>query len=141
MNRQPKERLVYTAAAFLLLCYALSARAFDVTLPYPAEVGLLQEGDKGFVFRRAPGNQRLYTYDLDHESRSFCNGGCERAWPPVFAPASAHAMGQWSVIRRDDGQLQWAYRGHPVYSLLNDSPNDPKGDGEGGVWRLLPYEK
>jgi predicted lipoprotein with Yx(FWY)xxD motif len=78
---------------------------------------------------------------MDRDGRSLCNGGCANAWAPVLAPASARALGQWSVIRRDDGKLQWAYRGHPVYSLLDDTPNHPKGDGKAGVWHLLPYEK
>jgi predicted lipoprotein with Yx(FWY)xxD motif len=50
-------------------------------------------------------------------------------------------MGDWTVIRRDNGLLQWAYRGKPVYSMFHDAPNTPRGDGEGGVWHLLPYEK
>ena len=50
-------------------------------------------------------------------------------------------MGDWSVIRRDDGTQQWAYHGKPVYSLFHDAPNKPVGDGEGGVWHVLPYEK
>jgi predicted lipoprotein with Yx(FWY)xxD motif len=141
MNRKSRERLVCTASVLLLICHGPSARAFDIALPYPAEVSLSQDGDKGFVYRSCPGSQRLYTYDLDHDGRSFCNAACADAWPPVIAPASARALGQWSVIRREDGRLQWAYRGHPVYSLLNDAPNHPKGDGKGGVWHLLPYEK
>jgi predicted lipoprotein with Yx(FWY)xxD motif len=115
--------------------------AFDANLPYPSEVALSEEGDHGFVFRRFPGSQRLYIYDLDPVGRSACNAGCSSARPPVIAPASAKAMGEWTTIRRDDGQLQWAYRGHPVYSLFHDAPNEPHGDGEGGVWHVLPYEK
>jgi predicted lipoprotein with Yx(FWY)xxD motif len=129
------------AAALLVVCGIAPVRAFDANLPYPAEVALSEEGDHGFVFRRFPGSQRLYTYDLDRGGRSYCNAGCASARPPVVAPASAKAMGDWTVVRRDDGQLQWAYRGQPVYSLFHDAPKDPAGDGEGGVWHLLPYEK
>ena len=50
----------------LLFFLGTPARAaFDVALPYPTEVALSEEGDKGFVFRRFPGAQRLYIYDLD----------------------------------------------------------------------------
>ena len=126
----------------ILVLYGAPARAaFDVALPYPTEVALSEEGDKGYVFRRFPGAQRLYTYDLDHGGQSYCNQGCEGARPPVIAPATAHPLGEWSVVRRYDGRLQWAYRGHPVYSLFHDAPSSPTGDGEGGVWHLLPYEK
>jgi predicted lipoprotein with Yx(FWY)xxD motif len=129
------------AAAFLVLSSLPVRAAFDANLPYPAEVALSEEGDHGFVFRRFPGSQRLYVYDLDHDGRSYCNGGCASARPPVIAPVSAQPMGDWTLARRDDGQLQWAYRGHPVYSFFHDAPNDPRGDGEGGIWHLLPYEK
>jgi len=130
------------AAALLIVCGGASAwAAFDATLPYPTEVALSEVGDKGFVFVRFPGAQRLYTYDLDRAGRSFCNEGCDSAHPPILAPAGAKPLGEWTTIRRDDGLLQWAYRGQPVYSLFHDSPNAPHGDGEGGVWHLLPYEK
>ena len=132
---------VPATAVFLVLCGTTASLAFDAGLPYPGEVALSEEGDAGFVYRRFPGSQRLYTYDMDRGGRSYCNAGCASARPPVVAPASANAMGDWSVIRRDDGQLQWAYRGHPVYSMFHDDPKHPAGDGEDGVWHLLPYEK
>ena len=141
MKRGPAGKFLCTATVFLALCGGLPAWAFDIGLPYPGQVSLSEDGDKGFVYRSCPGSQRLYTYDLDRDGRSLCNGACANAWPPVLAPASAHPLGQWSAIRRDDGKLQWAYRGRPVYSLLNDSLTQPKGDGRGGVWHLLPYEK
>src|SRR4051794_33092331 len=127
---------------FLLLAVPGVARAapFDANLPYPTEVALSQEKD-GYVFRRFPGTQRLYTYDLDPEGRSACNGSCASARPPILAPANAKPLGDWNVIRRDDGTQQWPYRGKPVYSMFHDAPNKPVGDGEGGVWHLLPYEK
>jgi len=139
MKRLGRQALVLLPIAIL---YGAPARAaFDVASGYPTEVALSEEGDKGYIFRRFPGGQRLYTYDTDHAGRSYCNEGCEGAHPPVIAPASAKAMGQWTVIRRYDDRLQWVYRGHPVYSLFHDAPNDPHGDGEGGVWHILPYEK
>jgi predicted lipoprotein with Yx(FWY)xxD motif len=133
---------VEAAAVLMILCGGAPARAaFDATLPYPAEVALSEEGAKGFVFVRFPGAQLLYTYDPDRAGRSFCNEGCSSAHPPILAPADAKPIGDWTAIRRDDGPLQWAYRGHPVYTLFHDSPNQPHGDGEGGVWHLLPFEK
>jgi hypothetical protein len=86
-------------------------------------------------------NGALYTYDQDRAGRSFCNEGCQSARPPILAPAGSKPMGDWTVIRRDNGLLQWAYRGSPVYSMFHDAPNAPRGDGEGGVWHLLPIEK
>jgi predicted lipoprotein with Yx(FWY)xxD motif len=131
------------AATSLLTVYGVAPvwAAFDATLPYPAEVALSEVGDKGYVYVRFPGAQRLYTYDLDHAGRSFCNEGCVSARPPILAPAGSKPLGDWTVIRRDDGLLQWVYRGNPVYTLFHDAPNAPHGDGEGGVWHLVPIEK
>ena len=114
----------------------------DFNLPYPEQVGLTDEGDKGYVFRRCPGNQRLYTYDLDTPLRSACKDACLQAWEPLPAAPSAKPLGQWTIIRSDNGQGQWAYRGKPVYTLIGDLPYKPQGDGQdGGKWHLLPYEK
>jgi predicted lipoprotein with Yx(FWY)xxD motif len=137
-------RKLATAAAVSLWTVFWTApvwAAFDATLPYPAEVALSEVGDKGYVYVRFPGAQRLYTYDLDRAGRSFCNEGCVSARPPILAPAGSKPLGDWTVIRRDDGLLQLAYRGSPVYTLFHDAPNAPHGDGEGGVWHLLPIEK
>lgn len=114
----------------------------DLNAPYPEQVGLTDEGAKGYVFRRCPGNQRLYTYDLDTPLRTACNGACQASWTPVPAAPTAKPLGQWTIIRGENGQGQWAYRGRPVYTLVNDPPYAPKGDGkEDGKWHLLPYEK
>ena len=104
--------------------------ALDFNLPYPEQVGLTDEGDKGYVFRRCPSNQRLYTYYLDTPLRSTCNAACQASWMPVPAAPTAKPLDKW------------AYRGKPVYTLLGDPPYKPKGDGlENGNWHLLPYEK
>ena len=117
------------------------AQAFDISLRYPSEVALSQEGDKGYVFRRFPGSQRLYTYDRDDRGHSACNVGCDGAHTPVYAPDGAKPMDEWGIINRDDGTRQWSYRGKPVYTGFHDAPGDPRDDGEDGVWHLVPYEK
>ena len=110
--------------------------------PYPPEVSLADENSKGFVYRFSRTSQRLYTYDADHDGRSSCTGRCEKTWSAVLAPASAEALGLWTLIPRSRGTRQWAYRGHPVYTLIGDVPNEPKGDGkENGKWHLVAYEK
>ena len=111
----------------------------DVRIGYPAQVALSDEGAKGFIYRRFPGSQRLYTYDMDSATHSACNEGCYQARPPVVAPSTSKPVGDWSIVTRDDGLNQWAYKGKPVYTFFHDDPGAPSGDGEGGVWHLLPY--
>jgi predicted lipoprotein with Yx(FWY)xxD motif len=106
---------------------------------HPEEVALVDEGERGFVYRRFPGGQRLYTFELDPPGRSRCNAGCEGGWPPVPVGADAAEVGAWTIVRRHDGSRQWALQGRPVYTRFHDSPENPSGHGFHGQWRLVPY--
>ena len=81
----------------------------------------------------------LYTFDKDTAGggRSVCNGPCAANWPPLLAAADAKAQGDYSIITRDDGTKQWAYKGKPLYLWVKDSkPGDRTGDGFNNAWRL-----
>jgi len=81
----------------------------------------------------------LYVFDKDTagSGKSVCNGPCAMNWPPLAAAAGAASSGDWSVIARDDGAKQWAYKGKPVYFWAKDQKaGDRTGDGFNGVWRL-----
>lgn len=79
----------------------------------------------------------LYTFDKDPAGKSVCNGPCATNWPPLKATAGATAGSDWSVVTRDDGSKQWAYKGKPVYFWVKDQKaGDRTGDGFNGVWRL-----
>jgi predicted lipoprotein with Yx(FWY)xxD motif len=59
---------------------------------------------------------------------------CAQLWPPVFAATDAKPIGKWTLLRRPDGERQWAYDGYPVYtSVLDRQP----GDALGGTRRRL----
>lgn len=90
------------------------------------------------VFTNAAG-MSLYTFDRDAagSGKSVCNGPCAANWPPLAADSAAGADADWSVITRDDGSKQWAYKGKPVYLWVKDAkPGDRTGDGVNGVWKL-----
>ena len=79
-----------------------------------------------------PGQMTLYVFDKDAagSGKSVCNGGCATNWPPLMAAAGAAATGDWSVVTRDDGGRQWAYKGRPLYYWAKDAkPGDMTGDG------------
>jgi predicted lipoprotein with Yx(FWY)xxD motif len=80
----------------------------------------------------------LYTFDRDATpGKSVCNGPCATNWPPLMVQAGATASGDWSIVTRDDGSKQWAYKGKPVYFWVKDQKaGDRSGDGVNGVWRL-----
>lgn len=62
----------------------------------------------------------LYTSDKDPIGKSVCTAECELFWIPIAAPAKAKPVGGWSAIKRDDGRLQWALAGKPVYRYVKD---------------------
>jgi len=41
-------------------------------------------------------------------------------WNPMYAPGLAHPVGDFSIVKREDGLGQWAYRGEPLYSYKGD---------------------
>ena len=71
------------------------------------------------------------------------NISCSRIWPPALAPDGAEEVGKWTLVEREDGSLQWAYDGYPLYtSHLDKKPGDVLGGtrissgGDGGVVRV-----
>jgi predicted lipoprotein with Yx(FWY)xxD motif len=79
----------------------------------------------------------LYTFDKDvaGSGKSVCNGPCAGNWPPLAADAGATPAGDYSILTRDDGAKQWAYKGKPLYFWAKDQkPGDKTGEGFNGVW-------
>ena len=82
----------------------------------------------------------LYTFDKDAagSGKSTCNGPCATNWPPLLAAADAKASGDYTIITRDDGAKQWAYKGKPLYLWVKDAkPGDRTGDGFNNAWRIV----
>ena len=80
----------------------------------------------------------LYMFDKDAGGKSACNGPCVGNWPPLMAGSDAKASGDWSVISRDDGSKQWAYKAKPLYLWSKDQkPGDMTGDGFNGTWHVV----
>ncbi|KAA0979099.1 hypothetical protein [Pseudomonas sp. ANT_J28] len=84
----------------------------------------------------------VYTFDKDAGGKSMCNDDCAKNWPPMMAPAGAKAEGKWSVIKRDDGMMQYAYDGKPLYTFMKDEkPGEMKGDGMKDMWHVMREHK
>ncbi|HEV3153256.1 MAG TPA: hypothetical protein VGZ02_05595 [Candidatus Baltobacteraceae bacterium] len=74
----------------------------------------------------------LYTFDGDTTAnQSSCTGGCLVIWPAHTAHAGEAASGNFTIFKRsDNGSLQWAYKGKPLYTFVQDTPS-ANGTGEG----------
>jgi predicted lipoprotein with Yx(FWY)xxD motif len=59
-------------------------------------------------------------------------------WPPVLAKAADQAQGPYTIVVRDDGKRQWAYKGKPVYTWPEDQePGDKYGDNKNNIWHVV----
>jgi len=66
-------------------------------------------------------NYSVYAYDKDTPQKSMCDEACTQSWRPLLAPQLAQAQGEWSVIERSPGVMQWVFRNQPLYTHVLDS--------------------
>jgi predicted lipoprotein with Yx(FWY)xxD motif len=117
----PARTLASLSAIAVALC---ASAAFGQTAPAKMHDGVLV-GSNGMT---------LYTFDKDAGGKSMCNDKCAANWPPLSADGGS-ASGDFSVITRDDGKKQYAYKGKPLYYWAKDQkPGDKTGDGVNNVW-------
>lgn len=126
-------RLTLLAAAAVAII-GLSATPVLAQDSGPAKVG---QTSLGPTLTNADG-MTLYTFNRDMVGYSNCNGPCATAWPPLLAAADAKAAGDWTIIPRDDGKRQWAYKGKAVYTWTKDAKaGDATGEGaDSGKWHV-----
>lgn len=80
----------------------------------------------------------LYLFEGDTMvGMSHCFGACARDYPPLLAPADASPSGEWTLVPRDGGARQWAYRDKPVYTSTRPAADIAKAEAEGGMWRRV----
>jgi predicted lipoprotein with Yx(FWY)xxD motif len=86
-------------------------------------------------------NMTLYTFGKDTagSGKSACNGPCAANWPPLLVDGNPAVSSDYSVITRDDGKKQLAYKGMPLYFWIKDTkPGDKTGDGFlNGAWKIV----
>ncbi len=115
--------------------FTAPATPLGVTIQPATPAGYDGTGASGPYFGNAAG-MTLYTFDKDPTGKSVCTAECAEAWPPLAAPADAKAVGAWSVVTRDDGTMQWALNGKPLYTFVKDEKvGDGKGVGVADLWR------
>ena len=127
MNYFHKTGLVFLASITLAACVSMSAGQSIVK----AEKGILVSTN----------NMTLYTFDNDqaNSGKSTCNGDCAINWPPLLVDVNATSYGSYSIITRDDGKKQFAYKGKPLYYFLMDKkPGEQKGNGySNNTWHIV----
>lgn len=85
-----------------------------------------------------PNGMTLYIFDRDAPGKSNCYNQCAVNWPPFLAESGAKAMGDFSLVARDDGKSMWAHKGKPLYYWVKDKkPGDMTGEGVNNVWWIV----
>ena len=99
--------------------------------------GVARAGRQERHVRHCQGNDALHLRQ-GQPGKSACNGPCATNWPPALVADDAKATGDWTIVMRDDGLKQWAYKGKPVYGWAKDTkPGDTTGDGfMNGAWHI-----
>jgi predicted lipoprotein with Yx(FWY)xxD motif len=129
---------ILAASAVALLAGTVLADTPSDTAPAVPAVVTAQKYPGGQVLADTAG-RTLYTYDRDPKpGASSCNAACAEDWQPVAAAWLANPSGDWSVIGRDDGGKQWAYKGKPLYTYSGDhKAGEINGDGHDGAWHAV----
>ena len=139
----------YSIALILLIASASTASAVEpagtapasnsaavAAAPKPAPSNLPPIRQRGGILVDLKG-RGLYNFKGDKPGKSVCIAQCILLWPPILADANAKPSGDFTLVTRDDGQKQWAFKGKPLYRWVSDKKRgDAGGDGVNGVWQL-----
>ena len=129
MNRIKSVLIALIATATLAACASMTGGAMA---PYTKVSDGMLVGSNSMT---------LYTFakDTAGSGKSMCNGPCATNWPPLLIDGSPTVSGDYSVITRDDGKKQLAYKGMPLYFWAKDTkPGDKTGDGFlNGAWKIV----
>ncbi len=130
------------AALALSGALALSAAAVVPAVVAAQEVTVATATDDLGTYLVGPDGRTLYYFTRDvTPGQSVCSGGCLEAWPPLLLgegatlAAGEGVTGTLASVPRDDGTVQAAYRGRPLYYWQGDTAaGETNGEAVGGVW-------
>lgn len=75
----------------------------------------------------------VYAFSKDSPGKSNCYASCASAWKPIPAPAYAKDRGEFTILDRQPGIRQWAFRQQPLYTRVADeSFHSMRGNDEPG---------
>ena len=110
--------------------------------PVGTTVMIVQKSAIGYVLAEA-NHQVVYTYSKDKKNGlPTCTGSCAAIWLPATGTPQAGPAdtfpGSFGVIKGAGGVQQITYDGYPLYTLKGAKPLSTSGNGEGGLWHVVP---
>jgi predicted lipoprotein with Yx(FWY)xxD motif len=83
--------------------------------------------------------QPLYYFRADTPTRSKVSGGLASLWPPLVAakPTATGVQGEVVALKQAAGP-QVSYKGHFLYTFINDSPGRVTGQGVSNFFVVTP---
>ncbi len=111
--------------------------------PVGTTVMIVQHSNLGYVLAEANGQQVVYTYGKDTKGGApTCTGACAQTWLPVTGTPQAGPAdtfpGTFTLVKGAGGVEQIAYNGYPLYILKGARPYATTGNGQGGLWHVVP---
>ena len=97
----------------------------------PDDVSIREVEDAGGLAFVDGRGMTLYAYESRRSAKDIESSVEGATWKPLKAPELAHSIGQWSIINRNDGVRQWAYRNRPLFTFAGDVAS---GDANGVGW-------
>jgi predicted lipoprotein with Yx(FWY)xxD motif len=110
--------------------------------PVGTTVMIVQKSAVGYVLAEA-NHEVVYTYAKDTKGgKPTCIGTCAETWIPATGTPQAGPAdvfpGQFGLVTRAGGVKQITYDGLPLYLLKGAKPLAVTGNGQGGVWHVVP---
>ena len=110
--------------------------------PVGTTVMIVQKSAVGYVLAEA-NHQVVYTYSKDKKNgKPTCTGACAETWLPATGTPQAGPAdvfpGQFGLVTGAGGVKQITYDGLPLYLLKDAKPLAVTGNGQGGVWHVVP---
>ena len=126
--KRQEEDAMKTAPLIPILLLATS-------IPAAGQPAKTVDTEKGAVLAGSDG-MTLYTYKNDKKGESACYDACAKNWPPFLAGKNAKNEGAYTLVKRNNGAMQWAKDGMPLYYFVQDKKSgDVMGDGMRGMWQ------
>ena len=136
---------VVVGAVALILIAAGCGGAIPSSNGGPATLQLTSSKDGRYLVDGQ--GHSVYLFEKDEGGESYCSGACAAVWPALETDSMPHAgpgvdAAALGTIKRDDGDIQVTYHGHPLYYYAADASTPGKTKGEdieqfGDGWYLV----